>query len=65
MNLTFWEAIIVLVILLLPVLALVDIFKSSFRASFMKIVWILLVVFLPALGTILYFSVRSSQKVKG
>jgi hypothetical protein len=64
MNFTLWEFIIVFVILLLPIVALVDILKSSFRNPVNKIVWTLLVLFLPALGTILYFLIGAGQKVR-
>lgn len=64
MNFTFWEFIFVFVILLLPGVALVDILKSSFRNPVSKIVWILLVLLLPALGTILYFLIGTGQKVQ-
>ena len=64
MNFTFWEFVFVFVILLLPVVALVDILKSSFRTPVNKIVWTLLVLLLPALGTILYFLIGTGQKVQ-
>jgi hypothetical protein len=45
------------------IFVLVDILKSEFR-GYNKIVWILLVLFLPALGTILYLLIGRNQKVQ-
>jgi hypothetical protein len=45
------------------IFVLVDILKSEFR-GYNKIVWILLVLFLPALGTILYLLIGRKQKVQ-
>jgi uncharacterized membrane protein YczE len=45
------------------IFVLVDILKSEFR-GYNKIIWILLVLFLPALGTILYLLIGRKQKVK-
>ncbi len=54
----FWIASIVLWIS-----ALIDILKSDFRGGSDKIVWLLVVVFLPLLGAILYFTIGKNQKV--
>jgi uncharacterized membrane protein YczE len=45
------------------IFVLVDILKSEFR-GYNKIIWILLVLFLPALGTILYLLIGRKQKVQ-
>jgi uncharacterized membrane protein YczE len=55
---------ILFVILLgIYIFVLVDILKSEFR-GYNKIIWILLVLFLPALGTILYLLIGRKQKVQ-
>ncbi|MCL4428888.1 MAG: PLDc N-terminal domain-containing protein [Deltaproteobacteria bacterium] len=54
----FWIASIVLWIS-----ALIDILKSDFRGGSDKIVWLLVVVFLPLLGAILYFTIGKNQKI--
>ena len=54
----FWIASIVLWIS-----ALIDILKSDFSGGSDKIVWLLVVVFLPLLGAILYFTIGKNQKV--
>jgi hypothetical protein len=54
---------LVLVPLILSVWALIDILKSNFRESTNKIVWLLVVLFLPILGVILYFAIGRSQRM--
>ncbi|TKK68655.1 hypothetical protein FC093_11100 [Ilyomonas limi] len=54
---------IVLVPFILSIWAILDIVKSSFRESTNKIVWLLVVLFLPLLGVILYFAIGRSQRV--
>ncbi len=44
----------------LPVVALVDIVKKDFNGSD-KIMWVLIVLFLPIIGSILYFMMGSRQ----
>lgn len=44
----------------LPVVALVDIVKKDFNGSD-KIIWVLIVLFLPIVGSILYFVIGSRQ----
>ena len=60
------ELILVLVILvfalLLPLLALVDILKSKFEDN-NKLIWVLVVILLPLLGTILYFIIGRNQRI--
>ncbi|MES2732096.1 MAG: PLD nuclease N-terminal domain-containing protein [Bacteroidota bacterium] len=57
-----------IVLLLLSVLlwlwALVDILQSTFKDSVSKISWLLVVVFIPLLGSILYLAIGRGQKVK-
>ncbi len=43
--------------------ALVDILKSEFT-GYNKIIWLLLVIFLPLLGLILYYFIGRKQKIK-
>jgi hypothetical protein len=57
------ELIIIGILLGIYIFVLVDILKSEFR-GYNKIIWILLVFFLPALGTILYLLIGRKQKVK-
>ncbi len=59
--------IIVLLFVLLPtvlwIAALVDIIKSDFKDSNNKIIWILIVILVPIIGSILYFLMAKNQKI--
>jgi hypothetical protein len=57
------ELVLILGITVLPMLALVDILRHEFSGN-NKTVWILIVVFLPILGSILYFISGSKNKIK-
>ncbi len=48
---------------LLPLIALIDILRNEFTNS-NKLIWILLVLFLPFLGPLLYFRIGLKQKIK-
>jgi len=63
------EIIIMFIGLLIPIAAivliiwaLVDILKSEFTGS-NKIIWVLVVIFLPLLGSILYLAIGKKQKI--
>ena len=49
---------------LLVIFALVDILSSNFRDSNTKLIWVIVVVFVPVLGSILYFIMGRSQKIR-
>jgi len=55
-----------LFIILLPsvlwIFAIIDILKSNFKDSTNKIIWVLIVLLLPVLGSILYFIFGGQQK---
>jgi hypothetical protein len=44
------------------VITLIDVLKSNFRTSTDKLIWILVVIFLPLLGTILWFLIGRSNR---
>ncbi|HEA30229.1 MAG TPA: PLDc_N domain-containing protein [Leeuwenhoekiella sp.] len=48
--------------LLLPIIALIDILKSSFKGND-KIVWVLVVIFFNFFGSILYFLIGKKQRL--
>jgi len=48
---------------LLPLFALVDIIRNDFRGSNDKVVWVLLVLFVPLVGSVLYFLIGRTQRV--
>jgi len=43
-----------LIVVILDIIAIVDVFKSS-KDTGKKILWIILIIFLPVIGMILYF----------
>lgn len=51
-----------LIITILWLWALIDVVKSNFKGS-TKIVWVLLILILPLLGSILYLIIGRKQKV--
>ena len=58
-----WQLAIIALVLLVPIIALIDILRNEFTGS-NKIVWVLIVILLPILGTLLYFIIGTGQKVK-
>lgn len=54
---------IMALVLLLPVIALIDIVRNEFTES-NKLIWVLVVVFLPVIGSLLYFMIGSNHKVR-
>lgn len=55
---------LVLVCLIFPIIALVDIISSNFKGVNDKLIWILVVLLLtPLLGALIYFFVGRKQKV--
>ena len=52
-----------LFILLVWIGAIIDIVKSDFRDPNEKIIWILLVILLPFIGTIIYMIVGTRNKI--
>jgi hypothetical protein len=46
----------------LIILALIDILRSEY-SGMNKVVWVLVVIFLPLIGSILYFGIGRNQKI--
>ena len=51
-----------LFILLLPIIALVDILKSTFEHND-KLIWVIIIIFVPIFGSILYFLIGTKKKL--
>ena len=68
LSLSVIHLIIVFIFILFPsifwIIALIDILKSDFRDTNGKIIWALVVIFLPVIGSILYFLIGKSQKIQ-
>ncbi|KYG71746.1 phospholipase D-like protein [Roseivirga ehrenbergii] len=56
------EMLFVLIPVVLWITALVDCLKSNFSGD-SKIIWVLVIIFLPVLGSILYFLIGRNQKI--
>ena len=52
-----------LLVFIFPLIALVDILKSKFEGD-SKLIWVIVVVFVPIMGSILYFLIGRNQKIK-
>ncbi|WP_394331368.1 PLDc N-terminal domain-containing protein [Roseivirga misakiensis] len=48
---------------LIVLAALIDIVKNEFEPSQNKLIWVIVVILIPVLGSILYFFIGRSQKV--
>jgi hypothetical protein len=53
---------LVLAVVLLPVFAIIDIMKHEFMGN-NKLAWIIVIIFIPILGSILYFMIGERHKV--
>ena len=54
---------IALFILALPILTIIDIVRSKFESN-IQMIWVIIVLFLPFIGPILYFIIGTRQKIK-
>ncbi len=64
-NIGISEAVVVLFVLVpavILVVALVDILKSNFEGN-NKLIWTFIVIVLPVIGAILYFTIGKEQKI--
>ncbi len=63
----FWEAVILLVVcvplVLLWLSALLDLFLRQHMSGIARVLWLLLIIFLPVIGAIIYFIVRSRDDI--
>jgi Phospholipase_D-nuclease N-terminal len=61
-NLAAW-GIACLIIFLLWFIALVSVLKSDFKDSVTKLTWVVVIIFLPVLGSLLYFFMGLGQRI--
>ena len=47
----------------LPIWAIVDIIRSDFKQRDNRLLWIILIVLVPIVGSIIYYFMRDGQKV--
>ena len=62
-NLGAGELLMLLIFIILWLTALIDILRNNFLGN-NKIVWILVVIFIPIMGAILYLTIGKNQKLK-
>ncbi|MEJ8758662.1 PLD nuclease N-terminal domain-containing protein [Pontibacter sp. H259] len=66
--LSLTEAIIIILFLGMPVLlwlwAIIDLLRSNFADSVTKLIWLVVVAFIPFLGAILYLLIGRKQRVR-
>lgn len=60
----FFTMIIGLGCALIWVLALIEVVRSEFQTKEDRIIWLLLVILLPLVGTILYFAIGRKQRIE-
>lgn len=54
---------VILFIFLIPLLALLNVLMSDFQGN-EKIMWVLIIIFLPFLGSLLYFLIGRDKRIK-
>jgi hypothetical protein len=58
------EVFVVLFFVGLIVYSLIDILGGNFRDSTTKLIWLLVVLLMPLLGSVLYFAIGRNQKIR-
>jgi glucan phosphoethanolaminetransferase (alkaline phosphatase superfamily) len=62
------EILLLLIFLMLPAVlwiwAIVDLLRSTFSSETNKLIWALVIVFIPFIGSILYLVIGRNQKVQ-
>ena len=53
---------VILFIFLIPLLALLNVLMSDFRGN-EKIMWVLIIIFLPFLGSLIYFLIGRDKRI--
>ncbi|MGB5648165.1 MAG: PLDc N-terminal domain-containing protein [Muriicola sp.] len=62
-----WQVLIIILIstflVLLPLISLIDIVRNDFKGND-KLLWALIVIFLNIIGSVLYFGIGRSNRIK-
>ena len=53
---------VILFIFLIPLLALISVLMNDFRGN-EKIIWVLIIIFLPFLGSLVYFLIGRDKRI--
>lgn len=59
----FWILFFAGIIVVLPLWALFSVLKSTFEDTTVKLIWTIVVIFVPVVGSMFYFSLGVKQKV--
>ena len=51
-----------IVVIILPIIALINLLRNQFNGND-KLIWVIIVIFIPVIGSILYFTIGSKQKI--
>lgn len=62
-NLALIELALVLFTIILPIVSLIDIVRNTFSGN-NKLIWVLVVLFIPLIGYLMYFIIGTKQKIK-
>jgi hypothetical protein len=54
---------VLIFVLLLPLIAIISVLRNDFQGND-KIIWVLIILFLPFLGAILYFMIGKNRRIK-
>ena len=54
---------IIVFILLFPLIALISVLSSEFQGND-KMMWVLIIIFLPFLGSLLYFLIGRNRRIR-
>jgi len=46
-----------------PIWAIVDVIRSDFKQPDNKLLWVLLIIVLPLIGSVIYYYMRDKQKI--
>ena len=63
MGLIFWTMFSILIVVL-PIVSLFSLLKSSSKDSTTKLIWVLVIVLVPVVGSIFYYIIGKEQRIK-
>lgn len=58
-----WQLGLLLIVFAIPLLAIIDILRHRFKDN-EKLIWVLVVLFMPLVGTLLYLALGRKKRIK-
>lgn len=59
-----WQlGLLLLIVFAIPLLAIIDILRHQFKDN-EKLIWVLVVLFMPLVGTVLYLALGRKKRIK-